>query len=260
MGRLDDMVAVITGSDSGIGQATAIAFAGEGADVVVNYLDDADGAATTREKVEAAGRRAIVVQADVSRKDDAERLFAEAIDAFGHVDILMNNASVDASGTYVADLDIDDFDAALRTNLYGPVMCSGHFIRHRRSAGATGAGRIINVTSVHEEIPRAGAADYDCSKGALRNLTRTLALELAEEGITVNNIAPGMVLTPFNQQAVDDPEVREQQTAGIPMKRAAEPSEIAGLAVFLASRDADYVTGSSYVMDGGLMQFQGQGA
>jgi glucose 1-dehydrogenase len=139
-------------------------------------------------------------------------------------------------------------------------MCSGHFIRHRRSAGADGGGRIINVTSVHEEIPRAGAADYDCSKGALRNLTRTLALELAEEGITVNNIAPGMVLTPFNQEAVDDPEVREQQTASIPMKRAAEPSEIAGLAVFLASRDADYVTGSSYVMDGGLMQFQGQGA
>lgn len=260
MGRLDDKVAVITGSDSGIGQATAIAFAEEGADVVVNYLDDAAGAESTRVQVEAAGRRAVVVQADVGRREDAERLFSEAIDAFGRVDILMNNASVDASGTYVADLDIDDFAAALRTNLYGPVMCSGHFIRHRRSAGANGGGRIINVTSVHEEIPRAGAADYDCSKGALRNLTRTLALELAEEGITVNNIAPGMVLTPFNQEAVDDPKVREEQTASIPMKRAAEPREIAGLAVFLASRDADYVTGSSYVMDGGLMQFQGQGA
>jgi glucose 1-dehydrogenase len=260
MGRLDDKVAVITGSDSGIGQATAIAFAEEGADVVVNYLEDADGAEATRTQVEAAGRRAIVVQADVGRKEDAERLFSEAVEAFGHVDILMNNASVDASGTYVADLDIDDFAAALRTNLFGPVMCSGHFIRHRRGNGANGGGRIINVTSVHEEIPRAGAADYDCSKGALRNLTRTLALELAEEGITVNNIAPGMVLTPFNQEAVDDPKVREEQTASIPMKRAAEPREIAGLAVFLASRDADYVTGSSYVMDGGLMQFQGQGA
>lgn len=260
MGRLDDKVALITGSDSGIGQATAIAFAEEGADVVVNYLDDADGAESTRAQVEAAGRRAIVVQADVGRKQDAERLFSEAIDAFGRVDILMNNASVDASGTHVADLEIDDFAAALRTNLFGPVMCSGHFIRHRRAAGANGGGRIINVTSVHEEIPRAGAADYDCSKGALRNLTRTLALELAEEGITVNNIAPGMVLTPFNQEAMDDPKVREEQTASIPMKRAAEPREIAGLAVFLASRDADYVTGSSYVMDGGLMQFQGQGA
>jgi glucose 1-dehydrogenase len=136
------------------------------------------------------------------------------------------------------------------------MMCK-HFIRHFKSSGATSGGRILNVTSVHEEIPRAGAADYDCAKGALRNLTRTLALELAEAGITVNNIAPGMVLTPFNQEAIDDPKVREQQTASIPMKRAAEPREIGRLAVFLASADADYVTGASYVMDGGLMQNQG---
>lgn len=259
MGRLDDKVAIITGSDSGIGQAAAVAFATEGADVVVNYLHDADGAAKTRASVEAEGRRAITVQADVGQKDDVARLFSEAIAAFGRIDILMNNASVDASGTYVADLEIEDFAAALRTNLFGPVMCCGHFIRHRRDV-PDGGGRIINVTSVHEEIPRAGAADYDCSKGAVRNLTRTLALELAEEGITVNNIAPGMVLTPFNQEAVDDAKVREEQTASIPMKRAARPEEIAGLAVFLASADADYVTGSSYVMDGGLMQNQGQGA
>jgi glucose 1-dehydrogenase len=260
MGRLDDKVAVITGSDSGIGQATAVAFAREGADVVINFHTDAVGADRTWSAVEAAGRRGLVVQADVGNKDDVDRLFSLAIEEFGKLDILMNNASVDASGTYVADLDIDDFAAALRTNLFGPVMCSGHFIRHRTSLGNGGGGRIINVTSVHEELPRAGAADYNCSKGALRNLTRTMALELAEQGITVNNIAPGMVLTPFNQQAIDDPEVREQQTAGIPMKRAAEPHEIAGLAVFLASSDADYVTGASYVMDGGLMQNQGQGA
>jgi glucose 1-dehydrogenase len=260
MGRLNDKVAVITGADSGIGQATAIAFADEGADVVINYLDDADGANETKRGVEATGRRALVVQADISDKGDVDRLFSEAISGFGTIDILMNNASVDASGTYVADLDIDDFAAALRVNLFGPVMCSGHFVRHRKSMGKDSGGRIINVTSVHEEIPRAGAADYDCSKGAVRNLTRTMALELAEDGITVNNIAPGMVLTPFNQAAIDDPKVLEEQVRSIPMKRAAEPREIAGLAVFLASSDADYVTGASYVMDGGLMQFQGQGA
>jgi glucose 1-dehydrogenase len=259
VGRLTDKVAVITGSDSGIGQATAIAFANEGADLVVNFHTDEQGAERTRAAVQGAGRRAIVVQADVGQEDDVSRLFSDAIDAFGRVDILMNNASVDSSGAYVADLDIDDFSAAIRTNLFGPVMCAGHFIRHRKAMSETG-GRIINVTSVHEEIPRAGAADYDCSKGALRNLTRTLALEVAEMGITVNNIAPGMVLTPFNQEAIDDPKVRAEQTASIPMKRAAEPREIAGLAVFLASSDADYVTGSSYVMDGGLMQNQGQGA
>jgi glucose 1-dehydrogenase len=260
MPALTDRVALITGADSGIGQATAIEFAREGADVVIVYLHDKEGAEETKAQVEDRGRRGRVVQADVSQEGDVERMFAEAVDAFGRVDILMNNAGVDASGTYVIDLDMADFDRSLRVNLYGPVMCTKHFLRQHRTHGGGRSGRILNVTSVHEENPRAGAADYDIAKGGVRNLTRTLALELAEAGITANNIAPGMVLTPFNQPAVDDPEVREQQTASIPMKRAAEPTEIARLAVFLASDDASYVTGSTYVMDGGLMQNVGQGA
>jgi glucose 1-dehydrogenase len=192
MGRLQDKVALITGSDSGIGQATA------------------------------------------------------------------NNASVDASGTYVADLDIADFERTLRSNLIGQLICCKHFIKHRTEAG--GGGRIISTTSVHEEQPRAGAADHDCSKGALRNLTCTLVLEVSELGITVNNIAPGMVLTPFNQQAIDDADFLEEQVQSIPLKRAAQPAEIGRLAVFLDSGEADYVTGATYVMDGGLMQMAGQGA
>ena len=260
MGVLEGRVAVVTGSDSGIGQATAIEFAREGSDVVVNYLHDEAGAEETKAQVEAQGRRAIVVQADVSKEADVERLFAQAISAFNRVDILMNSAGVDASGVNVMDIDIDDFDRSMRTNLYGPLLCAKHYIRHHRTSGEGRPGRILNVTSVHEEIPRAGAADYDCAKGALRNLTRTLSLELAETGITVNNIAPGMVLTPFNQDAVDDAKVREQKVQSIPMKRAANPSEIGRLAVFLASDDAAYVSGSSYVMDGALMQNQGQGA
>ncbi len=258
MGKLQDKVALITGSDSGIGQATAIEFAREGADVVVHYLQDEQGANSTREQVEAQGRRAIVVQGDHGYEDQVERMFQAAFDAFGRVDILMNNASVDASGTYVADLKIEDFERALRSNLIGQLICSKHFINHRKQQG--GGGKIINTTSVHQEQPRAGAADYDCSKGALRNLTRTLVLEVSEMGMTVNNIAPGMVLTPFNQKAIDDPDFREQQVQSIPLKRAAQPEEIGRLAVFLASSDADYVSGATYVMDGGLMQMAGQGA
>jgi glucose 1-dehydrogenase len=257
-GRLDGAVALITGSDSGIGQASAIEFAREGADVVVHYLNDADGAEQTLRAIEAAGRRAVVVQADISDEHDVAAMFDVAVQAFGTLDVLMNNAGVDASGTPVAQLSTEVFDTALRTNLYGAFFCCRRFVQLREAAG--GLGKIINVTSVHEDIPNAGGADYDCSKGAVRNLTRTLALELAPLHINVNNLAPGMVLTPFNQAAIDDPELLEQQVQSIPWKRAAKPAEIARLAVFLASSDADYVTGATYVMDGGLMRNLGQGA
>jgi glucose 1-dehydrogenase len=235
-----------------------VEFAAEGADIVVHYLHDEQGADETRKRVVDKGRRAIVVQGDHADEDQVVRWFQAGLDAFGHVDILMNNASVDASGVHVADLEIEDFERTMRSNLTGQLICCKHFIRHRRQAG--GGGRILNTTSVHEEQPRAGAADYDCSKGALRNLTRTLVLEVSELGITVNNIAPGMVLTPFNQKAIDDPKFLEGQVQSIPLKRAAQPEEIAKLALFLASDYANYVTGATYVMDGGLMQMVGQGA
>ncbi|MGI8693767.1 MAG: SDR family NAD(P)-dependent oxidoreductase [Geodermatophilaceae bacterium] len=257
-GRLDGKVALITGSDSGIGQATAVEFAREGADIVMHYLNDADGAQKTRAEVEGLGRRAVVVQADISDEDQVSSMFDKAVQAFGNLDILMNNAGVDASGKEVAELSTETWDKAIRTNVYGPFFCCRRFVQLRKAAG--GEGKIINVTSVHEDIPNAGGADYDCSKGAVRMLTRTLALELAPLKINVNSLAPGMVLTPFNQPAIDDPELLEEQVQSIPWKRAAQPSEIARLAVFLASSDADYVTGATYVMDGGLMRNLGQGA
>jgi glucose 1-dehydrogenase len=258
-GRLDGKVALVTGSDSGIGQATAIEFAREGADVVVTYLEDRDGAERTRQQVEDLGRRAIVEQVDLRQEQEIERLFDRAVDAFGGVDILMNNAGIDAAGTPVAEMTTERMRDALSSNFLAYFWTCRRFIQERRKAGK-GWGRIINVTSIHDEFPRSGAADYDATKGAQRNLTRTLALELAEEGITANNIAPGMVLTPFNQESVDDPKVREEQTSMIPMKRAAQPAEIGRLAVFLASDDAAYVTGSTYIMDGGLSMQQAQGA
>ncbi len=257
-GRLEGKVILITGSDSGIGQASAVEFAKEGADIVVNYLHDVEGAQTTAASVTEAGRRSIVVRADISDENQVTDLFDQAVDAFGSIHVLMNNAGVDASGSPVAELSTEVWDRAIRTNVYGPFFCCRRFAQLRIAAG--GGGKILNVTSVHADNPNAGGADYDCSKGAVRMLTRTLALELAPHQINVNSLAPGMVLTPFNQAAIDDPDLLEQQVQSIPWKRAAEPSEIAKLALFLASSDADYVTGASYVMDGGLMINLGQGA
>jgi glucose 1-dehydrogenase len=166
-GYSDDMdnslggrIAIVTGSNSGIGQGTAIALAEAGADVVVTYLHDADGANDTRAAVEGAGRRVRVVHVDVRDEASVMAMFVAAIDAFGRVDILVNSAGVDASGTPVIDIELAAFDDSIRTNLYGPLLCCTHFLRHHRTTGGGRAGRIINITSVHEEIPRAGAADY----------------------------------------------------------------------------------------------------
>ncbi len=148
----------------------------------MHYLDDADGAERTREAVEAEGRRAVVTQADIADEEQVGAMFDAATAAFPTLDILMNNAGVDASGTEVAELPTEVFDGAIRTNLYGTFFCCRRFVQLRRAAG--GGGKIINVTSVHQDIPNAGGADYDCSKGAVRSLTRTLALELAPSGST----------------------------------------------------------------------------
>jgi glucose 1-dehydrogenase len=255
---LDGKIAIVTGSDSGIGQATAIEFAKEGADVAVTWFKDRDGAEETRRQIEAEGRRAIVVQLDQRDPKQVARLFEEVEKNLGTPFILVNDAGKDATGKHVADMPIEDWDNMIRTNLYGAFYCCQLFIRARKAAG--GKGKIINITSVHQEIPRAGAAGYDSSKGGLRNLTRTLTLELAPDRINVNNIAPGMVLTPMNQPALDDPAILEKQVQSIPFKRAAEPREIARLAVYLASEDANYATGQTFTLDGGLSMNLGQGA
>ncbi|MHA6278870.1 SDR family NAD(P)-dependent oxidoreductase [Salinimicrobium sp. CAU 1759] len=258
MGKLEGKVALITGSDSGIGAASAIAFAKEGANVVITYHTDEKGAKETLEKVEDAGSKGIVLQVDISEEKEVEQMFDRSLQALGKLDILMNNAAINGQGFKVAEMPTEKFDLAIKTNLYGTFFCTRRFIKELRKANQK--GKIINVSSVHEEIPAPGTAEYCASKGAVRNFTRVLALELAEEGINVNNIAPGMILTPMNQEAIDDNSARKEQVQHIPMKRAGRPEEIAKLAVFLASADSDYVTGSTYVMDGGLMQQMGQGA
>lgn len=256
---LTDRIAIITGSDSGIGQAIAVRFAQAGADVCVTYHTDEDGAQETRARVEAAGRRAIVLQVDVREESEVERMFDEATSQLGTPYVLVNNAAVNADGTDVADMSTDTWDSTLRTNLYGPFFACRRFIRERRASGEAG-GRIINISSVHEQIPTKGGGAYDASKGALRMLMRGLALELADDGITVNNIAPGMILTPMNQEALEDPDKRKEQTDNIPLKRAGRPEEVAAMALYLASDEAAYVTGESLFIDGGLRRNLGQGA
>lgn len=256
--RLKDRIAIVTGADSGIGQAIAEAFAEEGGDVVVTYLHDREGADETRRRIEAAGRRAAVVRVDQRDPADVERLFGTAGDALGAPYILVNNAAIGGRGGQVSEMSAEDWDVVLKTDLYGPFYCCKHFVRARRAAG--GRGKIINITSVHEDIPLANAAAYNAAKGGLRNLTRSLCLELAPDRINVNNIAPGMILTPMNQDAIDDPQARERQVQRIPWKRAGEPWEVARLAVYLASEDADYVSGQTFTIDGGLSVNVGQGA
>ncbi|MFP7725348.1 SDR family NAD(P)-dependent oxidoreductase [Lysobacter sp. D1-1-M9] len=256
--RLEGEIAIVTGSDSGIGQATAVAFAREGADVAVTWLHDKEGAERTLSEIEAAGRRGFVTHLDVRDPSLVEQFFQTVSERLGTPTILVNDAGVDAAGKPVKDMSLEHWDNIMRTNLYGPFFCCQQFIRGLD--GSDTHGTIINITSVHQEIPRTGAAGYDVSKGGLRNLTTTLALELAEKNINVNNIAPGMVLTPMNQAAIDDPKVLEKQVQSIPMKRAAQPEEIAHVAVFLASEQARYIHGTTIVVDGALMLFQGQGA
>ncbi len=255
---LQGEIAIVTGSDSGIGQAIAFEFAKEGADVVVTYLHDQEGAERTKYEIEATGRRAFVSRLDVRDPAQVADLFQTVQSQLGTPTILVNDAGVDAGGKPVKDMSLEHWDNILKTNLYGPFFACQQFIRGLD--GSDKHGTIINITSVHQEIPRAGAAGYDVSKGGLRELTKTLALELAEKNINVNNIAPGMVLTTMNQSSLDDPEVLKKQVQSIPMKRAAQPEEIAHVAVFLASDKARYIQGATIVVDGALMLFQGQGA
>ena len=258
MHSLQDKIVIVTGSDSGIGQAVAEAVAKAGADVVITWFHDEAGGQETERRVKAAGRKTLLAQLDVRRPEQAASLFDKVEKTLGTPFILVNNAGVSGDGKPGADTSVEDWDNVISTNLSGPFFFCQHFIRARRRAG--GRGRIINITSVHEEIVMQDAAAYDASKGGLRNLTRTLALELAPDKINVNNVAPDMVLTPMNQKAVDDLDVRHQREQRIPWKRAGLPSEIAQLVLFLASDDADYVTGQSFTMDGGLSINLGQGA
>lgn len=255
--RLEGQVALITGSESGIGRAIALAFAKEGADIVVTYHSDEPGAHSAAREVEAAGRRALVRQLDVREESSVAEVFEAAVRELGVPNILVNNAGVSPKSTSLAETETDNFDTVIKTNLYGPFLCCREFIRRRQ--GMTG-GKIINITSVHEAIPSPGHIAYGAAKGGMLTLTRSLALELAEMRVNVNAIAPGQIRTPMTEDRINDPETRAKEMQNIPLHRPGEPWEVARLALYLATAEADYVTGQSFTIDGGLKMNWGQGA
>jgi glucose 1-dehydrogenase len=251
-GRLHGVRALVTGSSKGIGRGVAVRLAREGADVVVNYNRDARGADEAVAEIAGMGRKAVALAGDVGRIDDARRLVSEAAAALGGLDVLVNNAGIERHAPFweVAEA---DYDAVLDVNLKGVFFATQAFVRHCRAAGRP--GRVVNVSSVHEELAFPNFAAYCAAKGGLRMLTRTLAVELGPLGITINNIAPGAIETPINAALLNDPAKLASLTAQIPLGRLGQPDDVAGLAVFLASAEAAYVTGSSFVVDGGLSVF-----
>jgi glucose 1-dehydrogenase len=255
---LTGKVAVVTGGDSGIGRAIAVEFAKHGADVLVTYLHDRAGAAETVRLIEEAGRRGVASHTDQRDPKAVAKLFEEVEAKLGTPFILVNNAGTGGGDGDVAELDLEDWDNTIRTNLYGPFYCCQQFVRARRKAG--GKGKIVTITSVHEEIPTPGGAAYGASKGGLKTFTRSLSLEVAPDRINVNAIAPGLIRTPMTARRTEDPQKMQEQLPRIPLRRAGEPWEVARLALYLASDDSDYVTGQSFTIDGGLEMNWGQGA
>ena len=251
MPTLQGKVAVVTGSGSGIGQAIAERLAKEGANCIVDYRDHVDQAQATADKIIAAGGKAILVHADVSVLSDCTNLIEQAWQQLGSCDILVNNAGVE-KGADFWDVTEADYDFVLNVNLKGAFFLTQAFVRKLRDAKKP--GRVINISSVHEDMVFPHFSTYCASKGAMRMLMRDLAVELGPLGITVNNIAPGAVDTPINTSLLANKPKLDALLANIPLGRLAQPGEIAGLAAFLASDDAAYVTGSTYVIDGGLMR------
>jgi glucose 1-dehydrogenase len=257
MDKLKGKVALITGSDSGIGKAIALAFAAEGCKVIVTYHSDEKRARDVTDIIVQKGGDAIYHQLNVMDEINVKYLFKRAIEYYGQIDILVNNAGVNGNNVPVEAMDTSMFDTCIKTNLYGPFFCSREYLQYRKDKQD---GKIIFISSIHEEVVTPGNADYNASKGGVKNFSRSLALELADKGIQVNNIAPGMILTPMNKEAMENDEERKKKEQHIPMKRAGQPEEVASLAIFLASSESDYVTGSTFVIDGGLMINLGQGA
>jgi glucose 1-dehydrogenase len=250
---------LVTGGTSGIGQAIAVRFAEYGANVAINYRSRAAEAAETEQQVQEcavrvreSGVRDVLVKGDVSNEDEVVAMLADTVEQLGGIDVLVNNAGIQISRPS-HELSAEDFDKVIGVNLRGAFLCAREAIKRFLEAETPGA--IVNISSVHQLIPKPSYLGYSASKGGMQNLTRTLALEYAGKGIRVNGIGPGATITPINRAWVDDPVKAEQVTSHIPMLRAGTADEMAGVTCFLASDDAAYITGQTIFVDGGLTLF-----
>lgn len=256
MTRLENKNVLITGASTGIGKAIAVRFAREGANVAINFRSGPDEAAATQVQVHEAclaarnhGCRDLIVEADISKEDQVKEIFRQVVAEFGRIDVLVNNAGIQKPAPS-HEIETEDFDRVLNVNLRGAFLCAREAIRHYLERG--GGGVILNNSSVHEIIPKPKYLPYSISKGGMENLTRSLALEYASQGIRVNAVGPGAVVTPINRAWIDNPKARAEVESHIPMGRAAEADEIAAVFAFLASDEASYITGQTIFACGGL--------
>jgi glucose 1-dehydrogenase len=251
MQRLQGKVAIVTGAGSGIGQAIAKRLGREGAKVLINYRGSEAGADDTRRAIEACGSQGEVVQADVTKMDDLRKLVDTAWTRFGSADILVNNAGLEIRSDFW-DTKEEDYERQMAVNLRGPFFLTQAFVRRLREAKKP--GRIVNISSVHEDMAFPGFTTYCCSKGGMRMMMHNLTVELGPLGITVNNIAPGAIATPINKALLEDKPKLNALLANIPLGRLGTPEDVAAMVAFLTSDDASYITGATFLVDGGLMR------
>jgi glucose 1-dehydrogenase len=247
--KLEGKTVLITGGSQGIGQGIAFRLAEEGADIAIDYVGNSEAADATVAQIEKRGRRALAIEADISSVDHIHSMMKQAVDSFGGVDVLINNAGVEKHAS-IWEATEHDYDLVLTINLKGAFFASQAFVQHRMAVKKP--GKIINISSVHEELPFPHFTSYCASKGGMKMMMRNLAIELAPYGITVNNIAPGAIETPINSALLNDPPKLKALLENIPLARLGQVSDVGGVAAFLVSADADYITGATVVVDGGL--------